>query len=369
LFPTKISKFQFIQEIPSGHISHITSLATSPNGEYLISSSYDKKIKIWKNTNNFKKNNNEEEEKKDTENIVNNNNNENIILPSFNCEKTLTGHSNEVNSVKCAYLNNRNKTDLVIVSGSYDKTIKMWSVETGECRWTGGGHSASVKAVAISTERNNNNDRTFVASGGYDKTIQIWNAEEEQSEIIYPIKTITNAYNIYIFDISFHSESSNNHVTTIGIDKIDDKTYYSVVKIFDIQIGELISTMKTKHPFDGLLSLSARVITSPCNKYILSSSENDNKIIIHDIRSGECVHQINNNYKVSDIKLINDDYIVSTSYKSIKIFNYKNNQLIKSLNIPSNQRNCAIAVDPLHNNYIISAEYTHKNPTLFLFSD
>lgn len=55
-----------------------------------------------------------------------------------------------------------------IVSGSKDKTIKVWHLETGQLIKTLEGHSASVKSVAISP------DRQTIVSGSADNTIKIW---------------------------------------------------------------------------------------------------------------------------------------------------------------------------------------------------
>jgi WD40 repeat protein len=56
----------------------------------------------------------------------------------------------------------------ILVSGSADKTIKIWRLDTGELLQTLNGHSAAVNSVAISP------DGEFIVSGSSDKTIKIW---------------------------------------------------------------------------------------------------------------------------------------------------------------------------------------------------
>ena len=55
-----------------------------------------------------------------------------------------------------------------VVSGSYDKKLKVWDVETGECVGTLKGHSWTVNCVAISP------DGRRVVSGSWDNTLKLW---------------------------------------------------------------------------------------------------------------------------------------------------------------------------------------------------
>ncbi|MEE0961644.1 MAG: hypothetical protein U0L54_03740, partial [Bacteroidales bacterium] len=61
---------------------------------------------------------------------------------NFKCLKTLEGHSFYVTSV--AYSPDGTK----IISGSHDKTIKIWNANTGQCLQTLKGHSDIVYSVA-----------------------------------------------------------------------------------------------------------------------------------------------------------------------------------------------------------------------------
>jgi WD40 repeat protein len=57
------------------------------------------------------------------------------------------------------------------VSGSADKTIKIWNVDNGECLKTLKGHNDLVWRTIYSP------DGKYVISGSNDKTIKIWNVE------------------------------------------------------------------------------------------------------------------------------------------------------------------------------------------------
>jgi WD40 repeat protein len=77
---------------------------------------------------------------------------------------TLRGHSTEVRSV--AWSPDGSK----VVSGSMDKTIRIWDGISGTLTTTLQGHSSGVTSVAWSP------DGSQVVSGSWDNTIRIWDA-------------------------------------------------------------------------------------------------------------------------------------------------------------------------------------------------
>jgi WD40 repeat protein len=57
------------------------------------------------------------------------------------------------------------------VSGSGDKTLKVWDLESGEELITLLGHTASVRAVAVT------GDGRRAVSGSDDETLKVWDLE------------------------------------------------------------------------------------------------------------------------------------------------------------------------------------------------
>jgi len=85
-----------------------------------------------------------------------------VVERSWNtCIQILEGHGNTVNSVAFSHDGTN------VVSGSYDKTVRVWQVKTGECVRTLEGHGHSVNSVAFSR------DSTHVVLGSYDKTVRV----------------------------------------------------------------------------------------------------------------------------------------------------------------------------------------------------
>ena len=57
----------------------------------------------------------------------------------------------------------------VLISGSYDATIRLWDISTGEQLETLVGHTYSIASVAVSPDGS-----TIASGGGYDGTVLLW---------------------------------------------------------------------------------------------------------------------------------------------------------------------------------------------------
>jgi serine/threonine protein kinase len=86
-----------------------------------------------------------------------------VEFKSPQCLRTLTGHTDWVKAVALTGDGRR------ALSGSTDKTLKLWDLETGQCLRTLTGHKAGVNAVALS------GDGRRALSGGTSKTpLKLW---------------------------------------------------------------------------------------------------------------------------------------------------------------------------------------------------
>ena len=92
------------------------------------------------------------------------------------CVQTLHGHEHVV---KALTLSKKGE----LVSGSYDKTIKVWRLDTGECLRTMTGHTNWVKSLTI-----NKNGHLFSCSSDYQA--RIWNIESGKC-----LKTLSPVFN------------------------------------------------------------------------------------------------------------------------------------------------------------------------------
>ncbi|MEH2071365.1 MAG: WD40 repeat domain-containing protein [Nostoc sp.] len=118
------------------------SLVLSPDGQTVVTGSY-RKIKVWQIS-------------ADTGILS---------LKDTQPLHTLMGHSHIVGSLAIG------TNGKLLVSGSWDQTIKVWQLETGELLHTLKGHKDRVYAIALSP------DEQIIASGSADRTIKLWHLQ------------------------------------------------------------------------------------------------------------------------------------------------------------------------------------------------
>jgi WD40 repeat protein len=129
----------------AGHSQAVKSVAFSPDGKILASASDDQTIKLWN-------------------------------LDTFEEIFTLKGHSHAVKSIAFNQIPptplKKGDTGGILASGSWDKTIKLWDVNTGKEICTLTGHQLQVSSVAFSP------DGKLLASTSFDRTIRLWKLSE-----------------------------------------------------------------------------------------------------------------------------------------------------------------------------------------------
>ena len=90
--------------------------------------------------------------------------------------KTLEGHSKQISSI--AYSPDGTR----IMSGSWDKTLRLWDALSGAHLNTFTGHSDFVLSVAFSS------DGTQIMSDSEDKTFRLWNVMTGQWKQYYDLQ-------------------------------------------------------------------------------------------------------------------------------------------------------------------------------------
>lgn len=170
---------------------------------------------------------------------------------------TLSGHSSLVEAVVFS------PDGSTLVSGSWDYTIKFWNVDTGELIHTLGEHSGWIKCLAISS------DGLIILSGSADKSIKIWDANS------LSVRTSLCGHTGAIHSLAI---SPDGQIFASGS---ADKT----IKVWNLCNGDVQLTLKGhSEPVNALAF-------SPSGQLLISGSA-DKTIKIWHLASGTVLHTL-----------------------------------------------------------------------------
>ena len=172
----KIRNFLDKSEIPKNFSIKKENWHQTQNS-FLVSGSYDKSIKILNlcsgNVQEALDNNNEEVLclLKISNSEFASSSDKNIKIWSLNSmkiwdPKILLGHSDRV---FCLSVLDRDKKNFIIISGSFDSTIKLWNINDSSCIRTLMGHTDVIWHVV-----SQKTSQIISASGDLDRSIRIW---------------------------------------------------------------------------------------------------------------------------------------------------------------------------------------------------
>jgi WD40 repeat protein len=232
--------------------------------------------------------------------------------------------------------------------------IKIWSTESGECLKTLTEHTNRVEGLIVS------NDKKYLISGSSDKTIRVWNIENDfecvqtlqQEGSVTSLCLLPN--NILVCGLnngkitkwnlndftkidSFEAHEdciwclkhfSSSQIASCSLDKI--------IKLWNLETNECLRTF-TGH------TESVNSLEISFDKSNLYSGSTDSTVRVWDISSGECLNSINLNAIVFCLKLLSPNFIavgLSETKENLKIIDWNSLQTVKSCKIPSQAVTC-----------------------------
>ncbi len=233
----------------------------------------------------------------------------------------LEGHGRYVHSV------NFSPDGKTLVSGSDDKTIKLWNVETGQKLRTFYGHDGPVYSVNFSP------DGKTLVSGSDDKTIKtikIWNVETGQE-----IRTL-KGHGGPVYSVNFSPDGKTL------VSGSDDKT----IILWDVKTGQKL------HTFYGHGGPVYSVNFSPDGKTLVSGSD-DKTIKLWNVEKPQEIHTLKgHNGPVYSVNFSRDGktLVSGSGDKTIKLWNVEKRREIHTLKG--------------HNSRVRSVNFSHDGKTL-----
>ena len=267
-----------------------------------------------------------------TTSMINNNN-------YTKCVNILDKHTD---SITCLIYSSCNK---YIISGSKDKSIKIWDLLTGKCIRTLLGHKNGISSITLTKDGKN------IFSASLDKTIKIWHTET--GKLLY-------TYNKHQNNIRYLVCSPNEQYILSS----EQKDYFnSSLHIWERDSGKLIKKIDT--------NIIIKIIFFNNGKQMLSISEDYSGIDIWDTKDWKIIRTLSFNSIRNNITDIfyreNKKYLyIGTSYhfedgglrpskfeNTIKVFNLENSEFV-NIDILYKYDITSINYIP-KNNYIVSS--------------
>jgi GTPase SAR1 family protein len=147
----------------------------------------------------------------------------------------------------------------IVVSGSEDNTLKVWDLATGQCRATFKGHTSQVYCVAITP------DGKTVVSGSWDNTLRVWDLATGQCRATF------RGHTSYVLGLAITPDGKT------VVSGSDDKT----LKVWDLATGRCRATFKGHSKYVG------KVVITPDGQTVVSGSA-DETLRVWDLATGRC---------------------------------------------------------------------------------
>ena len=194
-----------ITTLVGGHQGTVTCLGVDSSGSRMVSGSDDGSLWLWREKEKEKEEGageegREEEREEEKEGIEATEKKYSAVAPLCQQHHRQTHPSRRIRAfqghggpVWCLHV-----AGDVLYSGSYDKTIKMWNINTGKCQQTLRGHTGWVSCMDMISSSSGSTPPSMLISGGWDATVKLWNCsdgrllrtipKENNSDAVYCLK-------------------------------------------------------------------------------------------------------------------------------------------------------------------------------------
>jgi guanine nucleotide-binding protein subunit beta-2-like 1 protein len=266
-----------------GHRNWVTSIATTyEQSNLVVSSSRDKQLMIWELT-------------PDGE------------YPGY-ARRALNGHSETVSS---AVLSSDGQFAL---SGSWDKTMRLWDLNTGSTVRTFQGHTKDVNSVAFS------GDNRQIVSGSRDKSIKLWNT---LAECKYTIAE--DMHTDWVSSVVFSPSAKMPLIVSAGWDKL--------VKVWNL------SNCKLRTNLVGHTGVVYTTAVSPDGS-LCASGGKDGTAMLWDVNDGKHLYSLDAGGTINALCFSPKNYwLVAATDTAIKVWDLENKSVLDELNSTAPPKN------------------------------
>jgi len=265
-----------------GHKDWVTSIAaTYEESNLLVSASRDKTILIWELNQRDGFYSNEKQE------------------PGY-ARRALTGHNGAISDVTIS------SDGQFALSGSWDKTCRLWNLEQGKLVRSFNGHTSDVNSVAFSS------DNRQIVSGSRDKTVKLWNT---LAECKYTLSE--EMHSDWVSSVRFSPSAKQPLIVSAGWDKL--------VKVWNL------NDCKLRTNLSGHTGPIYTSTISPDGS-LCASGGKDGNCMLWDVIDGKHLYSLDAGNTINALTFSPKNYwLCAATDNSIKVWDLENKQVLEEI--------------------------------------
>jgi guanine nucleotide-binding protein subunit beta-2-like 1 protein len=268
----------FLKGTLKGHGGWVTAIATPVNNEdFIVSSSRDKTILVWS----LNRSAGDEES---------------FGIP----RRSLRGHNSAVQDFVLS------SDGQFALSASWDHSLRLWDIKTGNTTRRFEGHTKDVMSVAFSA------DNRQIVSGSRDRSVRLWNTLGECK-----YKITEEGHSDWVSCVRFSPNNQTPLIVSAGWDK--------VVKVWSLSTCKLMTNLV------GHTGSINTVTVSPDGS-LCASGGKDGTAMLWDLNKGEQLYTLEANDSINSLCFSPNRYwLCAATQECIKIWDLESKSVVAEL--------------------------------------